>query len=179
MISWRCVMSIVTSANRLGPALAARLGSSKIINDLLATKDVDVVLIGAPDHWHSKMLIDATRAGKDVYCEKPLTLTIDEGKVLRREVGTIRCGRASWHVATQRPSVSTGRRDGARRAVGKLRKVTCATSAESHRRPVQNRAGARPFQLESVAGTNARRCRMCPSDPITRSGGGTSTAAAR
>lgn len=54
--------------------------------DLLARKDVDIVTIGTPDHWHSKMVIDACRAGKDVYCEKPLTLTIDEGKALRRVV---------------------------------------------------------------------------------------------
>lgn len=51
--------------------------------DLLALQEVDVVMIGTPDHWHAKMLIDACRAGKDVYCEKPLTLTIDEGKVIR------------------------------------------------------------------------------------------------
>lgn len=51
--------------------------------DLLKRSDVDVVLIGTPDHWHAKMIIDACRAGKDVYCEKPLTLTIDEGKRIR------------------------------------------------------------------------------------------------
>jgi myo-inositol 2-dehydrogenase/D-chiro-inositol 1-dehydrogenase len=45
--------------------------------ELLARKDIDVVTIGTPDHWHTKMLIDACRAGKDVYCEKPLTLTVD------------------------------------------------------------------------------------------------------
>ena len=54
--------------------------------DLLKNKNVDVVVIGSPDHWHAKMVIDACRAGKDVYCEKPLTLTIDEGKILSRVV---------------------------------------------------------------------------------------------
>ena len=54
--------------------------------DLLARPDVDVVTIGAPDHWHVKMAIDACRAGKDVYVEKPVSLTIDEGKLLRQVV---------------------------------------------------------------------------------------------
>lgn len=53
---------------------------------LLADKNVDVVTIGTPDHWHTKMVMDACRAGKDVYCEKPLTLTIDEGKALQKVV---------------------------------------------------------------------------------------------
>ena len=53
---------------------------------LLDDKRVDVILIGTPDHWHTKMLIDAVKAGKDVYCEKPLTLTIDEGKEIRKAV---------------------------------------------------------------------------------------------
>jgi len=54
--------------------------------DLLARKDIDIVTIGTPDHWHTKMVIDACRAGKDVHCEKPLTLTVDEGKVLAKVV---------------------------------------------------------------------------------------------
>jgi hypothetical protein len=57
---------------------------------LLDDKRIDVILIGAPDHWHSKMLIDAVQAGKDVYCEKPLMLTIDEGKEIRKAVAFIR-----------------------------------------------------------------------------------------
>jgi predicted dehydrogenase len=65
----------------------ASFGSTPAIyedyRDMLARDDIDVVTIGAPDHWHAKMLIDACRAGKDVYCEKPLTLTIDEGKLIR------------------------------------------------------------------------------------------------
>jgi myo-inositol 2-dehydrogenase/D-chiro-inositol 1-dehydrogenase len=54
--------------------------------DMLAGANLDVVLIGVPDHWHVKMAADALRAGKDVYVEKPLSLTIDEGKFLRSVV---------------------------------------------------------------------------------------------
>jgi len=46
---------------------------------LLELKNVDAVLIGVPDHWHSQIAIDALNAGKDVYVEKPLTLRIQEG----------------------------------------------------------------------------------------------------
>ena len=71
---------------------------------LLDDPRVDVVLIGTPDHWHAKMLIDAVQAGKDVYCEKPLTLTIDEGKEIRKAVAA--SGRivqvGSWHRSDHR-----------------------------------------------------------------------------
>jgi predicted dehydrogenase len=46
---------------------------------LLDMKEVDVALIGVPDHWHAPIAIDALNAGKDVYVEKPLTLRIEEG----------------------------------------------------------------------------------------------------
>ena len=52
--------------------------------EILARKDIDTVMISTPDHWHTKPLIEAMLAGKDVYCEKPLTLTIDEGKLIRK-----------------------------------------------------------------------------------------------
>ncbi|MFZ5831231.1 MAG: Gfo/Idh/MocA family protein [Planctomycetota bacterium] len=54
--------------------------------ELLDRSDINVVTIGTPDHWHTAIAIAAMRAGKDVYCEKPLTLTIDEGKQLCRVV---------------------------------------------------------------------------------------------
>ncbi|MGQ0635564.1 MAG: Gfo/Idh/MocA family protein [Planctomycetaceae bacterium] len=46
---------------------------------LLEQKDIDAVIIASPDHWHKQMLLDAVAAGKDVYVEKPVTHTLDEG----------------------------------------------------------------------------------------------------
>ncbi|MFW5645364.1 MAG: Gfo/Idh/MocA family protein [Bacteroidota bacterium] len=54
--------------------------------DLLARKDIDAVVIGSPDHWHARMAIDACNAGKDIYLEKPLTLTIKEGQEVVKAV---------------------------------------------------------------------------------------------
>jgi len=59
---------------------------------MLERPDIDVITVGTPDHWHTKIVIDACKAGKDVYCEKPLTLTVDEGKLLTsvvRETGRV------------------------------------------------------------------------------------------
>jgi predicted dehydrogenase len=50
--------------------------------ELLARKDIDAVVIATPDHWHAAMAVRACQAGKDVYCEKPLSLTIPEGRAM-------------------------------------------------------------------------------------------------
>jgi len=50
--------------------------------EVLARDDVDAVMIGSPDHWHVAMVLAAARAGKDICCEKPLSRSIAEGRIL-------------------------------------------------------------------------------------------------
>lgn len=62
-------------------------GSGDAYNDyraILDREDIRAVYIATPDHWRAKILIEAMRAGKDVFAEKPLTLTIDEGKQVKK-----------------------------------------------------------------------------------------------
>jgi predicted dehydrogenase len=68
---------------------------------LLERKDIDIVVITVPDHWHTKIAVEAALAGKDIYCEKPLTLTIDEGKIL---TGVVKKTKRVFQVGTQQRS---------------------------------------------------------------------------
>ncbi len=70
--------------------------------ELLADKDVDAVVISTPDHWHAAIAIDAVLAGKDVYLQKPASLTIAEGRALSNAVH--RSGRIFQIGSQQRSS---------------------------------------------------------------------------
>ena len=62
--------------------VAAEVASYRQYRELLERKDIDAVVIASPDHWHAQMVVDAAKAGKDIYCEKPLSLTIAEGRAM-------------------------------------------------------------------------------------------------
>lgn len=72
-------------------------------HDLLANKDVDAVVISTPDHWHTLITIDAVEGGKDVYLQKPTSLTIAEGRALSNAVS--RTGRIFQIGSQQRSTV--------------------------------------------------------------------------
>ena len=83
---------------------------------LLESKDVDCVVIATPDHWHAKMTLDALAAGKDIYCEKPWTRTVEEATECYRAVkaGDRICQIGTQHTAlgsywTAREAIAKGR----------------------------------------------------------------------
>ncbi len=90
---------------------------------LLDATDIDAVVVATPDHWHALPAIHACQAGKDVYCEKPLSLTVVEG---RRMVEAARKYDRVFQTGTQQRSLAVNRvacaavRDG---RLGKLRRV--------------------------------------------------------
>ncbi len=95
--------------------------------ELVARDDIDAVVVASTDHWHVLHALAAVRAGKDVYCEKPLGMSVEQGQVLRREVN--RYSRV-FQFGTQERSSRNSRfacemvRSG---RVGKIHKITVAS----------------------------------------------------
>ena len=104
---------------------ASQLTGGKIVPDyrhLLDNRDIDYILVASPEHWHAKMVLDAIDAGKHVYCEKPMTHTIEESKriVDRMRSAKVKApGRCAGYVGRflrERQSLHQGRRAGPCRA---------------------------------------------------------------
>ncbi|MBO5438850.1 MAG: Gfo/Idh/MocA family oxidoreductase [Thermoguttaceae bacterium] len=95
---------------------------------ILERDDIDMVSIGTPDHWHTKIAVEAMQAGKHVFCEKPLTLTLEENELIRKacakygkvfQVGTMQRAMKN-QFATAALMVRKG-------ILGKIQRVTCIT----------------------------------------------------
>ena len=97
--------------------------------EMLARDDMDAVVIATPDHWHALLSIYAARAGKDIYCEKPLTLTISEARTVVKTVR--RYGRVFQTGSQQRSNVFGKFRDACERVrngrIGKVVSVDVST----------------------------------------------------
>jgi predicted dehydrogenase len=101
----------------------------KLYNDyrkLLEDKSIDAVCIATPDHWHAIMMIDAVRAGKDVYVEKPLTQTIKEGRTM---VNVWKASKQVVAVGLNRRGNEVYRKLAKEIPAGKIGQVTVARAA--------------------------------------------------
>jgi len=129
-------------SNRLGTAAAAVMKATGRDCDaytdyrkLLDRKDIDAVVVTTPDHWHALPTITACQAGKDVYCEKPLTLFIGEGQAMvaaarkyNRIVQTGSQQRSDEHFRRACELVRSGR-------IGKVHTVKCGISSVNFNGP--------------------------------------------
>ena len=124
---------------------------------LLERKDIDVIVNATPDHWHTAINVAACKAGKDVYAEKPMTLTIDEGKILCRvvqetrrvvQVGTQQRSEKQFQTAVE--LVRNGR-------IGKLQEVIVTLPFWSTKGgPFRQPAGACRIGLGLLSGPGTR-----------------------
>ncbi len=91
--------------------------------DVLAREDIDAVVIASPDHWHSLMTIHAAEAGKDIYCEKPLGLTIGDQQAMvqavRKHQRVLQTGSHERSNPNVRAAVEMVRNG----AIGKLKRI--------------------------------------------------------
>jgi predicted dehydrogenase len=69
-------------ASNAKKSIDAKIDSYHYYRELLQRKDIDAVVIVTPDHWHAQIAVDAAKAGKDIYCEKPMALTVAEGRAM-------------------------------------------------------------------------------------------------
>ena len=118
--------------------------------EIIDRDDIDMVHISTPDHWHAKIAIEAMMAGKDVYCEKPMTLTIEEGQLMcdvcRKTGRIVQIGtqqRSDKAFLTAIALIRDGR-------IGKLTRATCSIGG-SPTSPQLPRCPAPTTGLESLA----------------------------
>lgn len=137
---------LTTASNMVkdaGQTAVAELDYRKVLDN----KDIDVVLIATPDHWHSKMAIEAMEAGKHVYLEKPMTLTAEQAIEVRN---TVRKTKMQLQVGPQYTSESQYWNAHDLIKQGKVGKVTWAQG--SYNRNIRGCGFNQWFKIDESAG---------------------------
>ena len=128
----------------------------KDFREVLGRDDIPIVINATPDHWHTLVNLAALKAGKDIYAEKPLTLTIDEGK---RVVEAVKNSRRILQTGTQQrsdPNFRLAAEIIRNNRLGKLQEVDRHASRGYARRAVQVRTGSRWPRLGLLARPGAK-----------------------
>jgi predicted dehydrogenase len=82
LVDQRYIKNLGSQIPKMGEKFTGGVEKYKDFRKLLEKKDIDAVAIATPDHWHALQMIAAVKAGKDVYVEKPLSITIREGRAM-------------------------------------------------------------------------------------------------
>ncbi|MCK5065978.1 MAG: Gfo/Idh/MocA family oxidoreductase [Bacteroidales bacterium] len=99
--------------------------------EMLASDDIDAVIIATPDHWHAQMTIDAAKAGKHVYAEKGFTLTMDETYVVRDAVKSSGIVYQLGHQGRQTESYIKAKEAIDKKLIGKINLIEVCTNRNS------------------------------------------------
>ena len=142
-----------------GTDAAGEIKTYERYQDLLEQDGIDIVTVVTPDHWHTKPVIDALQAGKDVYSEKPLTLTIHEGKQINKvladtgrvmQVGTQQRTEMGRRFLQAIALIRQGR-------IGDVKKITCNIGGSSDSGEIPVKDAPEGLNWDLVAWASTRR----------------------
>ena len=139
-------------------AMRRRAGAKQNVDHraVLDSKDIDGVVIGSPQHWHKQMTLDALAADKDVFLEKCVSHTIDEGVEMVKAVGGEQARRADRHPAAQPGPLHPGRGAGAARASSA--RSTSSTPTGTRTSPTASTPTGSPTSSTGSASPARRSC---------------------
>jgi predicted dehydrogenase len=155
----RCQGLAAEEGGRLsqGKGISRDILATARFEEVLANPDIDAVCVTTPDHWHAAIALAAMKAGKDVYVEKPMTLTIEEGKALvaaEKKYGRIlQVGsqqRSSEHFRIAANLVRNG-------LIGEIKEIYCQLGRVSRSRRKRKRSSPCPRVSITTAGSAPRR----------------------
>jgi predicted dehydrogenase len=131
----RAKKAIESGANINRGGFDAEMGDApkryKHYKDMLADKNIDAVIIASPDHWHGTMTIDAAKAGKHVYCEKPMTWTVPETYEVVKAVKENNIAFQLGHQNRQNDSYFKAREAYEKGVIGKVNLIEVTTNRNS------------------------------------------------
>ncbi|MBE0673107.1 MAG: Gfo/Idh/MocA family oxidoreductase [Bacteroidales bacterium] len=149
-----------TGANIYREGSDGKMGNQPVVyknyREMLASPDIDAVIIATPDHWHAPMAIEAARAGKHVYCEKPLSWSVEETYELRKAVRETGIVFQLGHQGRQTESYMKAKEAIARGVIGKVNLIEVTTNRNDPNGawvyPIHEQAGPSNIDWEQFIG---------------------------